>query len=359
MRGLKNAICALFLASALLSGQKGGAVLVGGGRLDWLVSHAQIVVKARVVAISPPSFEHLNFTLALFAVLKGTGRPLPPQITVTLPDPIWPERLGYLYREGATAIFFLQKWNDRLIVENNIHAILPAGASPVRGDLDLKGRLFAEMLPVFREAGDERVQARLLTLLSQVAYPAQKSVFQAYLQDASAWVQRAALAALLRLDLKREYVVQACCDCKAWFAQPQKPEDMSEFWEIYEDALWDRYHLQKDHAALLDIYRTIADVTAQKPEDTSDWRGAETIVHGLGQAGRREDALRLYRYTGSVNAYLRHEALDALCRMFDLPFRRPLVTSYGMPLEESVVAWEKQAQAAVRDTLNREGFAVR
>jgi hypothetical protein len=339
------------------------AIIVGGGSLEYLVGIASIVVKARVVSIVQPEFEHLAFVIEPLVVLQGSGQSLPKQILVKPAEPIWPRQLGHPYQRGTVALFFLEKQGDRFVIQNNINAILPAMDAPTQlsaGD-SLKQNLLQELNTVLDAAKSDIVRARLLVLLSQLATRAQESIFTPFLDSTSIWEQRAAMAALLRLNPTPERVETARRDFKAFLAQQQDHADEYQFWDLYEEVLHDRFRykvVKHDTVALLPLYRTIADVSVFY-QDRGNRRGEEIALQGLARANQREDALRLYHYVSSPNAYHRHQSLGALCRMFDLPLEPAQVTSYLMPLSPDVIEREQQMQKAVRETLERRGVLPR
>jgi len=261
------------------------------------------------------------------------------------------------------ALFFLEKQGDRFVIQNNINAILPAMDAPTQlsaGD-SLKQNLLQELNPVLDAAKSDTVRARLLVLLSQLATRAQESIFIRFLDSSSIWEQRAAMAALLRLNPTPERVETASRDFKAFLAEQQDLADEWQFWDLYEEVLLVRfmYKVEKDDTvALLPLYRTIADASVFY-QDRGNRRGDEIALRGLARVNQREDALRLYHYVSSQNAYLRHQSLGALCRMFDLPLEPAQVMSYEMPLSPSVIEREQQMQKAVRETLERRGVLPR
>ena len=130
-----------------------------------------------------------------------------------------------------------------------------------------------------------------------------------------------------------------------------------EFWQLYDEVLYHRFRYKDDqHAALplLPLYRTIADALALYPHDPNSLIPDSTALAGLIRARRREDTLRLYRYANSQNAYLRHTALDALCKLFNIPLERPLLSYPSSdPLMDKR---EQEMQEAVREALTRAGL---
>jgi hypothetical protein len=359
----KAATVLCVILSAFLFSIPTQAIIVGGGSLEYLVGKASIVIKARVVSIVQPEFEHLAFVIEPLVILQGSGQTLPMQILVKPAEPIWPRQLEHPYQRGTVALFFLEKQGDRFVIQNNINAILPAMDAPTQlsAGASLKQNLLQELKPVLGATKSDIVRARLLVLLAQLAPRAQESIFIPFLDSSSIWEQRAAMAALLRLNPTPERVETASRDFKAFLAEQQDLADEYQFWDLFEEVLYIRfrYKVEKDDTvALLPLYRTIADVSVFY-QDRGNRRGNEIALYGLARANQREDALRLYHYVSSQNAYLRHQSLGALCRMFDLPLKPALVTSYEMPLSPSVIEREQQMQKAVREALERRGVLPR
>lgn len=87
----------------------------------------------------------------------------------------------------------------------------------------MKQNLLHELSPVLDAANSDIVRARLLVLLSQLAIRAQESIFIPFLDSTNIWEQRAAMAALLRLNPTPERVETASRDFKAFLAQQQDP----------------------------------------------------------------------------------------------------------------------------------------
>ncbi|HTE16975.1 MAG TPA: hypothetical protein VK689_01175 [Armatimonadota bacterium] len=336
-------LLALLLSSLLQ--RDAGAVIVGAGRLRGLPERASAVVKGRVVAVHEGEFEHLSFTIERLAVLKGEERELPQRLLLQAASPIWPKSLGLPYEENTVALFFLEQRDGAYSLLNNFHAILPATATsvPARSGQKVTARIFTELLAGLPAAKSNSAKAELLVLLGEVATRSDETHFLPYLRHADEWVRRGALAALLRVNPTPERVAKAATEFKTRRAT-LKGEEGHRFWSLYSV-------VDEPVAAFLPIYRAIADAPSRGAFD-------DAAVRGLKSGGKREDAARLYRYAKHTSAYIRHEALDALCRMLGIPLQRPEVAGYGGSLPPEVVAQEKRMQEAVRMALKREGIVT-
>lgn len=331
------------------------AVVVGGGSLDWVLAHAEVVLEVRVDSIEESrSFEHLSFGVQRLQVLDGTGL-IPADLRLSPAFPIWPSDLGVPYEVGTRLIVFLERRHGALEVLNGARAILPAAADVSRGG-DLRARVTGELRAALDRNEDDRQRARLLVLLSEIAPRQEAASFEPHLGDSGAWSRRAALAALLRLDPTPARVRLADEDVRAFLAAPPPPEDRWFFRDLYQGALDDVHAsaqaMRESSQRFLTIYRTIA--------DADDALGLEEIgLHGLQRAGGTSDLLRLYAYATRSGPYARHQALDSLCRMLGIPLRQLEVSSYEMPLAPEVVARERRMQIAVRAALERDGLLPR
>lgn len=326
----------------LLAAAPARAILVGAGSLESLLRRSDAVVRVRVVSIERPPFERIAFTAQPLAVLKAGASPLPTRMSFTPAQPIWPSDLDLAYRPGAVALLFLEERDSGYAVINNIRAILPAlEGEAADANPPLETRVFRELLPVLKGMKTDAGKSRMLNLMSELAPRNSDEVFTPYLKHENEWVRRGALSALLRLNPTAEWVEQANTDFRAFLKSPRRG-DVSRFWSLYR-------LIDTDQAAYLPLFRTLADLGKARLFD-------DAVVRGLKRGGQKEDALRLYRYTRHRSDYVRHEALDALCRMFKIPLKRPEVTSYDGPLSQAAVEQEARMRSAVTRTLQQEGI---
>jgi hypothetical protein len=226
-------------------------------------------------------------------------------------------------------------------VVNNMRAILPAGEANAGGDaVTVEARLFRELAAVLKTSKGEQARARLLALMAEVATKSNEETFVPYLKDPSDWVRRGALGALLRVNPTEERVAQASADFKTFLKA--KPGDMFRVWQLYRVVDTD------PDPAFLPLYRTLSDAKVRTFDDAA--------VRGLKRYGVKEDAARLYKYVRHKSDYVRHEALEGLCRILKIPLKRPEVTSYQGPLSQEAVEQERRMRAAVTRALQQEGI---
>jgi hypothetical protein len=184
-------------------------------------------------------------------------------------------------------------------------------------------------------------KSRMLNLMSELAPKGSDEVFTPHLKDDNEWVRRGALSGLLRLNPTTERVEQATADLKA-FLKAKPRGDIFRLWSLYRV-------IDTDNDAFLPLYRTLLDAGNVRPFE-------DAAVRGLRRGGQKEDALRLYRFVRHRSDYLRHEALDGLCRIFKIPLKRPEVTSYEGPLSQAAVEQERRMRVAVTKALQQEGL---
>ena len=340
-----------------------GAVITGDGSFDWLVRDADAIVVLRVDAIDEePAFEHYEFEAVRLATL-ASEREVPEHLRLRIGFPVWPDELGVPFAVGATVLAVLEESGDGFEVVNDTSAILPAGDEREwEAAGDRRSRVFGALRSALRETADDRQAALLLVLLSEIASASDAPTFATYLGDAGPWARRGALAGLLRIAPTPELVEAADADIGSHLAQPPPESDQWLFVDLYDQVLDDPYDGPEeapDQARpFLPIYRTIADAPDPLGFD-------EVAVHGLKLAGDRSDALRLWAYAtrqppespyrkGHAD-YLRHEALDGLCRIFGIPLERPQVTGYSGELSAAVEAQERRLRDAVHAALVDEG----
>lgn len=333
----------LLILGCLLLQNAARAVLVGAGSVEMLVRSSDVILKARVVATEKAPFEFLSFTLEPIGTLKNRDLAIPARIAVTPAAPIWPEEMDFPYRKGAVGVFFLEWDQGRFAVANNLNAILPAVDAPVAPEAGLtpEAKVMTELLPVLKRMKSDRGTSRLLGLLGELATPRNEDLFAPYLKHENEWVRRGALGALLRLTPGAERVEQANADFKLFLKSKRTAQDYR-FWQLYRV-------VEDGSPAFLPIYRSVADAPRGR-----GFEGA--AVRGLRRGGQKEDSLRLYKYARHKDPYLRHEALDGLCRIYKIALKRPEVTSYQGPLPQEAVDQEARMLKAVRAALRKEGL---
>lgn len=335
----------LLLAGGLLgslAARPASAILVGAGSMESLLRRTDVIAKVRVLSLQRPPFERVAFTAQPLAILKSGANPLPPRLSLTPAEPIWPRDLDLPYRPGVVALLFLERQAEGYAVVNNMRAILPAVESdPENAGVPLETRLFRELQPVLKAMKTDAGKSRMLNLMSELAPKGSDEVFTPYLKHENEWVRRGALSALLRLNPTQEWVEQANADMKAFLKAPKRG-DISRFWSLYRV-------IDGGEPAYLPLFRTLADHGNSRVFE-------DALVRGLKRGSQKEDALRLYRFVRHRSDYVRHEALDALCRIFKIPLKRPEVTSYEGPLSQEAVEQERRMRIAVTRALQAEGL---
>lgn len=342
----------LFAVAALtLPAVPAHAVIYGGGPLDGLLAHADAVAVVRVTAVvEPDHFEYIAFEVERLELLGGEG--VPEHLRLTVPEPVWPLDLGLPYEVGATVIAVLERKQDgRFDLVSNKRAVLPAGNMAPRESRGVAGRVFGELQALLERSDDDERRALVLLMLGEIAGPGDEPVLASYLDETEGSTRRAALGALLRIRPTAERVQLVVDDVRAFLATSHSDHDRWLFRQLYEGALHDRQISAPGGAKrarpFLPIYRIIADGPAASGL-------ADIALDGLQRVGDASDVPRLARFTASAEPCQRLDALDALCRLFDLALRRPEVTSCMMPLSAEVVAQEQRMREAVGAVLARE-----
>ena len=105
------------------------AIMTGAGRFDQLIQNAEIIVKARVIRIDKPPFEMIAFKAKIITVLESDSAAIPNQLLLEAPAPIWPKDLGIPFAEKQVVLLVLRRVNGKLVIVNNLGAILPATES--------------------------------------------------------------------------------------------------------------------------------------------------------------------------------------------------------------------------------------
>lgn len=336
------AVLLLALVLSAWAARPARAILVGAGSMDTLIRSSDAIARARIISIQRPPFERLAFTAEPTAVLKAPSKALPPRLTLTPAEPIWPDDLELRYRPGAVVLLFLQEDGTTFSVVNNMRAIVPASEGTVIDpNTSMETRVLRELVPVLKGLKTDAARSRLLSLMGEVGSRGNEEIFLPYLKDPNEWVRRGALTALLRINPTPERVEMAAADLKAFLKGPKRG-DLFRLWSLYRV-------IDTENNAYLPLYRIAADAGNVRPLD-------DAIVRGLKRGGQKEDSLRLYRYVRHKSDYIRHEALDALCRIYKIPLKRPEVTSYQGPLSQEAVDQERRMRAAVTRALQKEGI---
>jgi len=328
------------------------AVLVGGGRFDQLIKNAKIIVKGRITQIDKPSFEMIAFRTKVITVLKNDGTAIPDQIHLKAPAPIWPEDFGIQFAEKQAVLLVLERVNKKIAVVNNMRAILPAtnNKTLLEDSNSVTRKVFEELRAYLPQTKDETAKGLVLVLLSQLSSKEDEKLFLPYMKSENKWLHRAARASLLRLSPTSERISEAVNDFANYLSAVSQD---NLFWEMYEDVQWSArcgsFGMEKDITtrarAYLPIYRVVID------KAPSNYQRVYIAIEALKNVGTREDIRRLYKYVDHEKAWIRHDVLEGIGRILGMEIKRPLITSYGMPLPADVKAWEEKARSAIAQTL--------
>lgn len=334
------------------------AVLVGGGRFDLMVSKAEVIVRARVTKIGTAPFERIAFEGAVLSTLKTDGKPVPKTQSFGAPAPLWPTELGLEFREGQVVLLVLtRKGGGGLNIVNNLGAVLPAAKHrlPDNTKRSVERSVFLELRSLLEETTDALALAKIMVLLSHVASKDDLEVFASYAASRDPWIRRGAYAAMARLDPRPSRISPIVRDFEVHLENP----DMDHaFWDIYTDVEWasrcgsfgmDEY-LTSQARAYLPVYRMLLD------RAPPDYQSIFIGIEGLKNVGTREDLGRLYRFHAHPKAWVRHDVLEGLGRILGKCVKRPMITSYEMPLPAEVAPWEKATLAELQQLLRTQGI---
>lgn len=333
-------------------------VLVGGGRFDLMVSKAEVIVRARVTKIVTAPFERIAFEGTVLSTLKTDGKPVPKTQSFGAPAPLWPTELGLEFREGQLVLLVLtRKGGGGLNIVNNLGAVLPAAKHrpPDNTKRSPEKSVFLELRSLLEETTDALPLAKVLVLLSHVASKDDLEVFASYAASRDPWIRRGAYAAMARLDPSPSRISPIVRDFEVHL---ENPEMDHVFWDIYTDIGWASRcgdfgmdeHLTSQARAYLPVYRILLDRAPQ------DCRGIDIGIEALKNVGTREDLGRLYRFHAHPKAWVRHEVLEGLGRILGKCVKRPMITSYEMPLPAEVAPWENAALAELEPMLRAQGI---
>jgi hypothetical protein len=331
------------------------AVITGAGRFDQLIGNAKIIVKGQINQIDKPPFEMIAFRMKVVKVLKSDGGKIPDQLYFEAPYPIWPEDINLPYTEGQLILLVLQRENGKIYIENNLGAILPAtnNKTTLGEDSSVTRKVSEELRAYLDQTRDEMAKGLVLVRLSQLCTKEDEKLFLPYMKSENKWLRRAALASLLRLRPTPEEISEAVDDF-AYHLSAVSQERL--FWEMYEDVQWSAscgsFGMEKELAnrarAYLPIYRVLID------KAPSDYQRVYIAIEALKNVGTREDIRRLYKYMNDEKAWIRHDVLEGIGRILGMEVKRPLITSYEMPLSEEAKTWEEKTRSIIEQRLASE-----
>jgi len=330
------------------------AILVGAGRFDQLIQNAEIVVKARVTRIEEPMFERCAFEAEVVAVLKSDGGSIANQLFLKPAFPVWPKELGVPFAEKQMVLMILSRENDKLAVVNHMGAILPAMNSKIHHEnrSSVTRKVFDELRAFLPQAKDELAKGLVLVHLSQLASKEDENMFLPYMESTDEWLQRAALASLIRINPTPERIGVAVGDFGKHLSNPSK--DLF-FWKMYQDVRWasrcSTFGMEKNITmrarVYLPIYRALID------KAPPDYQRVYVAIEALKNVGTREDICRLYKHLDHEKAGIRHDVIEGLGRILGMKIKRPLIPAYEIPenLHPDVKAWEKRMRSTIEKTL--------
>jgi hypothetical protein len=349
-----------FLALVCLLLIKNGtaqAVLVGAGRFDKLIENAKIIVKGQINQINKqPNFERIAFGMKVTNVLKSDSGNIPDQLYFEVLYPIWPEDLNFPYTEGQSILLVLQRENEKIYIENNMGAILPAAnnKTALEEDSPVTRKVFEELRAYLYQTSDETAKGLVLVYLSQFCTKDDVNLFLPYMKSENKWLRCAALASLLRLRHTPEDINEAVVDFTDHLSDGRQ-EHL--FWKMYEDvelsARCGSYGMEKkltDRArAYLPIYKVLIDKT---PDEY--YQHVYVAIKALKDVGTREDIPRLYKYIDNDKAWIRHDVLEGIGRILGMKIKRPIIPGYGETLSEEAKVWEKETRSIIEQKLTSE-----
>ncbi len=333
------------------------AILVGAGRFDQMVSASDAIVKFRVERFEEAPFEMIGFSGTVLYVLKTDGEPIAPEQTFEAAFPVWPEDLGLKSAAGQTVLLVLKRYEGALRIDWNMRAILPAveGAGAVAEDAAPERKIFLELQAFLETGGDGREQARILALMGALGDAGDLAFFESQAASADPWVRRGAQAAAAQIDPRPERIEPLIEDFKTHLADPVatgSEEDLV-FWQIYDDVHWAsrcgdirrEESLASRAKAYLPVYRVLID------RAPPGYGRIPIGIEGLRNVGTVDDLPRLVRFLDHEKRWVRHDVLEGLGRILGHPCKRPLITSYEMPLPPGVESWERETRAELERIL--------
>lgn len=379
VRAIQFAGLALFFS--LLFPVQSYAVLIGAGRFDQLIQKAEIVVKARVTPIDESSFGIIDFKADIIAVLKSDGAPIAKRLLLRSAIFIWPNDLGVEFEEKQVVLLVLRRVNGKLVVKNHARAILPAADSKMRhvNCSSVTKRVFNELCAFLPQAEDKLAKGLVLVLLSQLASRENEKMFLPYMKSKNKWLRCAALASLLRINPTPKRIQTAVADFNDHLCTPFEPSkdrrlrvryapgEYKEvflppkdqlFWKMYQDVQWasrcGAWGMEKNMTARAKAYLPIYRVLIDKAPP--NYQRVHIAISGFKNVGVREDIRRLYKYVDDEKTWMRHDVLEGIGRILGMKIKRPLITSYCMPLPLNVKPWEKKARSTIEKALANENL---
>ena len=344
---------AIFAASGQVPVQ---AIIYGLGRFDQMVADADVIAKFRVARFGEAPDEMISFSGTVLSVLKTDGQPVAPKQTFQAAAPIWPTDLGLVYAEGRTVLLILKRYDGALQIDGNMWAILPVVEGPVAcaADASPERKMFLELQAYLNTVDSGQAQALILSLLGALGDGGDLDFFERQAESSDPWVRRGAHAAAAQIDPRPERVQLLVEDFEAHLDDPGEDH---EFWEIYCDVRWAsrcgawgmEEPLTSRARAYLPVYRILVD------RAPPGYGRLPMGIEGLKNVGTADDLPRLARYLDHETIWVRHDVLEGIGRILGFPCKRPMITSYGLPLPPEVESWERETRAELARRLAEQG----
>ena len=349
---------AIFAASGQISVQ---AIIYGLGRFDQMVADADVIAKFRVERFGEAPAEIIGFSGTVVSVLKTDGKPIASEQTFEAAFPIWPKDLGLEQVAGKTILLVLKRYEGVLRVDWNMRAILPAaeGSVAYAADAATERKIFLELQAFLETVGEGRTQARILALMGALGDAGDLKFFEERADSSDPWVRRGAHAAAAQIDPRPERMEPLIDDFKAHLADPAATgaEEDYVLWQVYGDVHaasrcgdWGMEEPLASRArAYLPVYRILVD------RAPPGYGRLPVGIEGLRNVGTVDDLPRLARFLDHETIWIRHDVFEGLGRILGFPCKRPMITSYGMPLPPEVESWERETRAELERRLAEQG----
>lgn len=357
-----RAAWALGAAMVAASGQVSvQAIVYGLGRFDQMVADADVIAKFRVARIEEAPSEMIGFSGTVLAVLKTDGKPIAPEQTFEVAAPIWPEDLGRKCAADQTVLLILKRSEGALQVDWSLGAILPAVGDSVAyaEDIAAERKIFLELRAVLETGGEGRAPARILALMGTLGNAGDLAFFDDRADSPDPWTRRGAHAAAAQIDPRPERIQRLVEDFMDHLADPAATGSEADyvFWRVFDDVhvasrcgAWGMEEPLASRArAYLPVYRILVD------RAPPGYGRLPVGIEGLKNVGTADDLPRLARFLDHEMIWVRHDVLEGLGRILGYPCKRPMITSYGMPLPPEVESWERETRAELERRLAEQG----
>ena len=349
---------AIFAASGQISVQ---AIIYGLGRFDQMVADADVIAKFRVERFGEAPAEMIGFSGTVVSVLKTDGKPIASEQTFEAAFPIWPKDLGLEPVAGKTVLLILKRYDGVLQIDGSMWAILPAAEGPVAcaANAAPARKVFLELQAALETVGAGRAQGLILSLLGRLGDGGDLDFLGRQAESSDPWVRRGAQAAAAQIDPRPERMEPLIDDFKTHLADPAATGSEADhvFWQVYDNVQvasrcgdWGMEEPLASRArAYLPVYRILVD------RAPPGYGRLPVGIEGLRNVGTVDDLPRLARYLDHETIWVRHDVFEGLGRILGFPCKRPMITSYGMPLPPEVESWERETREELERRLAEQG----